>query len=67
MYAAMLLVYAHKILSQCDVYFLNGGHFGKISSFGSPVNMIKLRAFIFGTVMRLYWDYPLGKKLYIYQ
>ena len=26
---AMPLVYAHEILSQCDVYFLNGGHFSK--------------------------------------
>ena len=25
----MSLVYAHEILSQCDVYFLNGGHFSK--------------------------------------
>ena len=25
----MPLVYAHEILSQCDVYFLNGGHFSK--------------------------------------
>ena len=23
------LVYAHEILSQCDVYFLNGSHFSK--------------------------------------
>ena len=23
------LVYAHEILSQCDAYFLNGGHFSK--------------------------------------
>ena len=23
------IVYAHEILSQCDVYFLNGGHFSK--------------------------------------
>ena len=29
--------------------------------FGSPVNMIKLRAFIFGTVMHLYWGYPQGR------
>ena len=28
-YAAMPLVYAHEILSQCDIYFLNGGHFSK--------------------------------------
>ena len=28
-----------------------------MSLFGSPVNMIKLRAFIFGTVMHLYWGY----------
>ena len=55
----MPLVYAHEILSQCDVYFLNGGHFSTL--FGSPVNMIKLRAFIFGTVMHLYWGYPLGR------
>ena len=26
---AMPLVYAHEILSQCDVYFLNGSHFSK--------------------------------------
>ena len=25
----MPLVYAHEILSQCDIYFLNGGHFSK--------------------------------------
>ena len=25
----MTLVYAHEILSQCDVYFLNGSHFSK--------------------------------------
>ena len=25
----MPLVYAHEMLSQCDVYFLNGGHFSK--------------------------------------
>ena len=25
----MPLVYAHEILSQCDVYFLNGSHFSK--------------------------------------
>ena len=25
----MPLVYAHEILSQCDAYFLNGGHFSK--------------------------------------
>ena len=29
MHAAMPLVYAHEILSQCDIYFLNGGHFSK--------------------------------------
>ena len=25
----MPLVYAHEILSQCDMYFLNGSHFSK--------------------------------------
>ena len=25
----MSLVYAHEILSQCDIYFLNGSHFSK--------------------------------------
>ena len=57
----MPLVYAHEILSQCDVYFLNGGHFSKFLYFGSPVNMIKLRAFIFDTVVHLYWGYPQGR------
>ena len=57
----MPLVYAHEILSQCDVYFLNGGHFSKFLLYGSPVNMIKLRAFIFGTVMHFYWGYPQGR------
>ena len=28
---------------------------------GSPVYMVKLRAFIFGSVMHLYWGYPQGK------
>ena len=51
----MPLVYAHEILSQCDVYFLNGGHFSKFLYLALLFNMIKLRAFIFGTVMHLYW------------
>ena len=33
-YAAMPLVYAHEILSQCDAYFLNGGHFSKFLYLG---------------------------------
>ena len=28
-YAAMPLVYAHEMLSQRDIYFLNGSHFSK--------------------------------------
>ena len=32
--------------------------FQQISLCGSPVYMVKLRAFIFGTVMHLYWGYP---------
>ena len=28
-YVNMPLVYAHEILSQCDMYFLNGSHFSK--------------------------------------
>ena len=29
MYSSIPLVYAHEILSQCNAYFLNGGHFSK--------------------------------------
>ena len=29
MYVSIPLVYAHEILSQCDVYFSNGSHFSK--------------------------------------
>ena len=32
--------------------------FYQIPLCGSPVYMIKLRAFIFGSVMHLYWSYP---------
>ena len=28
-YSSISLIYAHKILSQCDAYFLSGGHFSK--------------------------------------
>ena len=30
----------------------------QISLCGSPVDIVKLRAFIFGSVMHLYWGYP---------
>ena len=60
-YAAIPLVYAYDILCQCDVYFLNGSHFSKFLLSGSPVYMVKLKAFIFGTVMHLYWGYPQGR------
>ena len=60
--AHMPLVYAHEILSQCDMHFLNGSHFSKFLLCGSPVYMVKLRAFIFGTVMHRYWGYPQGRK-----
>ena len=29
-YVSIPLVYAHEIVGQCDVYFLNGSHFSKI-------------------------------------
>ena len=53
-YSSIPLVYAHEILSQCDAYFLSGGYLSKYFLFGSPVYMVKLRAFIFSTVMHLY-------------
>ena len=54
----MPLVYAHEILSQCDIYFLNGGHFSK---------------FLYLALLHIWHSYaPIlglstGKKLYIYQ
>ena len=29
LYVSLPLVYAHEILGQCDMYFLNGSHFSK--------------------------------------
>ena len=42
------------------MYFLNGSHFSKFL-YGSPVYMVKLRAFLFDTVMHLYWGYLQGR------
>ena len=46
----MLLVHAHALASEWQPFYL-------ISLCGSPDYMIKLRAFIFGSVVDLYWGY----------
>ena len=56
-YASMCLVYAHEIFDQCNIYILNGSHFNNFIFCGSSIYMVKLRAFIFDSVMHLYWSY----------
>ena len=48
----MPLVYAHELVSEYNLYFLNGSHFSSI------LHVALLTAwfnFIFGSVMHLYW------------
>ena len=54
----MPLVYAHELFSEYNLYFLNGSHFSSFLYVALLSNMVKLRTFISGTVMHLYWGYP---------
>ena len=57
----MLLVYAHELLSQCDIFF-EWQPFWVISLGGSLTYMVKCRVFKFGTIMHLYWGYTQRRK-----
>ena len=52
--AHMPLVFAHKIFCQCDPHFEMAAILANFLC-GSPVYIVKFRAFIFGSVMHLHW------------
>ena len=56
----MPLVYAHEILSQCDMYFLNGSHFNKFFYVALLSTWLNLEH-PYLTVMHRYWGYPQGR------
>ena len=59
-YMSTPLVYAHEILGQCDMYFLNGNHFSKFLYVALLPTWLNLEP-SYLTVMHLYWGYLQGR------